>query len=219
MSVTRVARADRVEATRCAILEAAERLFAERGFAVSNRQIGEAAGQGNTAAVGYHFGTKEDLVRAVVRRHLPRIERLRVRILADVEGSSEVRDWVTCLVVPMTGYLDALGSPSWFARFHAQATTEPALREIVAVESQHSAPLVAALDGLHRCLPGLPVEVRGERAAMARLLMLHTCAEREKALAEGLPTTRASWAETAAGLVDVLTAVWLAPTTPAPLSR
>jgi AcrR family transcriptional regulator len=100
MSVTRTARADRVEATRSAILAAAERLFAERGFGVSARQIGEAAGQGNTAAVGYHFGTKEDLVRAIVRHHIPRIERLRSRILAEAEGSTEVR---ACLVLLIVG--------------------------------------------------------------------------------------------------------------------
>jgi cytochrome P450 len=51
------------------ILATTERLFAERGIhAVSNRQISEAAGQGNSAAVGYHFGTKADLVRAIARR-------------------------------------------------------------------------------------------------------------------------------------------------------
>lgn len=226
MSVTRT-RADRVEATRSAILTAAERLFAERGFGVSARQIGEAAGQGNTACVGYHFGTKEDLVREIVRFHIPRIERLRSRILADVchdadgcnpetGASREVRDWVVSLIVPMTEYLDALGTPSWFARFHAQATTEPVLREIVWEQSQGSLPLVASLEGLHGCLPGMPVEVREERSAMARVLMLHTCAERERALAEGLPTAQRSWAQTAAGLVDVTTALWLAPTTPAP---
>ncbi|MGO4759077.1 TetR family transcriptional regulator, partial [Streptomyces sp. 2MCAF27] len=61
----RTARAEQVSATRELILTAAERLFAERGvYAVSNRQVSEAAGQGNNAAVGYHFGTKADLVRA-----------------------------------------------------------------------------------------------------------------------------------------------------------
>lgn len=228
VSVTRT-RADRVEATRSAILASAERLFAERGFGVSARQIGEAAGQGNTAAVGYHFGTKEDLVRAIVRFHIPRIERLRSRLLTELRdrggatggsagGSPGVRDWVRCLVVPMTEYLDDLGTPSWFARFHAQATSEPALRGIVTRESQGSVPLVESLEGLHGCLPEMPVDVREERSAMARVLMLHTCAERERALAEGLPTARAGWAETATGLVDVITALWLAPSTPSTLA-
>ncbi|KHL05512.1 TetR family transcriptional regulator, partial [Sinomonas humi] len=43
----RPGRAVKAEATRNALLDAAERLFAEQGVvAVSNRQISEAAGQG-----------------------------------------------------------------------------------------------------------------------------------------------------------------------------
>lgn len=52
------------------LLAAAERLFAERGMhAVSNRQISEAASQGNNAAVCYHFGTRTDLLRAIESKH------------------------------------------------------------------------------------------------------------------------------------------------------
>ena len=78
VTTARAARSDRASTTQEAILTAAERLFAEHGvFAVSNRQVSEAAGQGNNAAVGYHFGTKTDLVRAIERRHREPIERLR----------------------------------------------------------------------------------------------------------------------------------------------
>jgi AcrR family transcriptional regulator len=202
----------RAAATRAAILDAAERLFAERGvLAVSNRQIGEAAGQGNTAVVGYHFGAKQDLVRAVVHRHTTRIEGLRAAALTATEGLSDVRAWLGCLVRPLTGYLDALGAPTWFARFHAQLTTEPAYREIVTQESLGSPALLATIEGLNRCLPDLPAEVRLERGDMTRLLMVHVCAERERALAEGAPTPRDSWEATAAGLVDALVGLWLAP--------
>ena len=54
--------------TRERLITTAERLFAEQGVTVSNRQVGEAARQANTAVVAYHFGTKADLVRAIVRR-------------------------------------------------------------------------------------------------------------------------------------------------------
>ncbi len=75
-------------------LEAAETLkavavalFAERGVdGVTLRQIAEAAGQKNHAAVGYHFGSKEALVRAVVVHGAKLIDALRNRMLNELEA-------------------------------------------------------------------------------------------------------------------------------------
>ncbi|MEV0081552.1 TetR family transcriptional regulator [Saccharopolyspora sp. NPDC050642] len=210
----KTARAERVNATREQILAAAERLFAEHGvFAVSNRQVSEAAGQGNNTAVGYHFGTKADLVRAIARRHSEQIERLRLTMVAEADGSTDVRDWVACLVCPVTEHLAALGSPTWFARFGAQVMTDPALREIMIDESLTAPSLLTVLDGLNRCLPDLPVDVRLERGDMARQLMVHMCAERERALAEGTATPRNNWQDAASGLIDAIVGMWLAPVT------
>src|SRR3546814_12988999 len=51
------------------ILQAAEDCFGEHGIdAVSLRQIAIAAGQGNTAAVHYHFGSKEGLLERILQR-------------------------------------------------------------------------------------------------------------------------------------------------------
>ncbi|MEW9548296.1 TetR family transcriptional regulator [Nonomuraea sp. NPDC050783] len=223
----RETRSARACATREQILATAERLFAEHGvFAVSNRQVSEAAGQGNNAAVGYHFGTKADLVRAIVRRHAAGIERIRRAMLADARramladaaGSGEVRDWVACVVRPLTGHLESLGTPTWFARFGAQLMTDPALRDVMIEHALTSPTLVEVLGGLDRCLPGLPPEVRAERRQMTSHLMVHVCAERERALAEGLPTPRATWDGTASGLIDAITALWAAPATPQPVT-
>ncbi|WP_433435030.1 TetR/AcrR family transcriptional regulator [Nonomuraea sp. CA-141351] len=207
-------RAERVSATREQILTAAERLFAEHGvFAVSNRQVSEAAGQGNNAAVGYHFGTKADLVRAILHKHAEQLERIRARMLAEVGDSDEVRDWVACLIRPVTEHLDALGNPTWFARFAAQVMTDPALRDIVIDEALTSPTLVEIVAGLNRCLPQLPPEVRAERNDMTSQLMIHMCAERERALADGRPTPRATWHGAATGLIDAIVALWAAPVT------
>jgi AcrR family transcriptional regulator len=210
----RTARVGRVDATRESILVAAERLFAEQGvFAVSNRQVSEAAGQGNTAAVGYHFGTKADLVRAIVRKHTERIELRRAPMVTELGDSVEVRDWVACLVRPSTEHLAALGSPTWYARFSAQVMTDPALRDIMIDEALSSPALHQILDGLNRCLAELPAEVRAERGHMARQLMVHMSAERERALAEGTSTPRPSWHDAGTGLIDAITGLWLAPVT------
>src|SRR5580698_10550746 len=54
--------------TRTQILDSAEQLFAERGYrGTSVRAITDLAGA-NLAAVGYHFGSKAELVAAVIRR-------------------------------------------------------------------------------------------------------------------------------------------------------
>jgi AcrR family transcriptional regulator len=182
---------------------------------VSNRHISEAAGQGNNAAVNYHFGTKVDLVRAIARKHFGRIERLREELVDAIDGDGELRDWVACLVRPSTSYLHELGSPTWFARFSAQVMTDPALRAIIAEESLSSPTLARAVEGLNRCLDGLPPDVRAERGDMARQLMIHMTAERERALAEGAPTPRASWNDAGTGLIDAVTGLLLAPVTPA----
>ncbi|MFD7711432.1 TetR/AcrR family transcriptional regulator [Streptomyces sp. NPDC059785] len=202
--------------TREAIMAAAERLYAEHGpSAVSNRQIGEAAGQGNVAAVGYHFGSKAELVRALIDRHAEPIERIRQRLLAETGDSREVRDWVACLVRPAPEHLASLGVPSWYARFGAQVMTDPLLSALVTDDALMRAPLARTLRGLGHCLDHLPADVRRQRGQMARLLITHTCAEQERVLAERPGASQASWQETAAALTDAITGLLLAPVTPA----
>ncbi|MFD7921384.1 TetR/AcrR family transcriptional regulator [Streptomyces sp. NPDC059740] len=210
----RPSRAERAHLTREQILDTAERLFAEHGvFAVSNRQISEAAGQGNTAAVGYHFGTKTDLVRALIRRHAVQTEVLRCRMVAAAEGATDVRTWVSCLVRPVTDHLAELGGPTWYARFGAQVMADPVLREVMSEEALSTPCLQRIITELDRCLPHVPAEVKEERDRMAGLLIVHVCAERERALADDSPTPRATWQEAGSGLVDALVGLWTAPTT------
>ncbi len=214
MASSRIRQAQGSE-TREYIVATAERLFAEQGVtAVSNRQVSEAAGQANNFAVGYHFGTKADLVLAIVRRHAPSIEQRRSEMLAAIKDSSDLRDWISCLVRPHTEHLASLGSPSWFARFIAQATTEPAFRRVVIDETIASASMQQTIEGLNRLMPVLPEEVREERSDMSRQLIVHICAERERALQEGTATPRATWEDAAVGLVDALVGLWRAPFTP-----
>ncbi len=71
--------------TRERILDAAERLFAERGVAgASLRAITRAAGV-NLAAVHYHFGSKDALVNAVVGRYAGPINERRLARLDALE--------------------------------------------------------------------------------------------------------------------------------------
>jgi AcrR family transcriptional regulator len=207
-----VLRNERSTGTRELILSAAERLFAERGmYAVSNRQISEAAGQGNNAAACYHFGSRTDLLRAIERKHRLPIEEFRQQMLAGVDGSTELRDWVSTLVRPLTDHLTALGTPSWYARFAAQAMADPTYRQVVTRGALGSPVLVQAIEGINRCLPDLPKRVRFGRMVMARNLLMHTCAEHEGELADHGPRARSGWPIAAEGLIDAMVGLWRAP--------
>ena len=210
----RVVRRERVNATRELILTTAEQLMAERGVhEVSNRQISEAAGQGNNTAVGYHFGTKTDLIRAILRRHSEPIEARRQEMVAEVGDSTDVRDWVTILVRSAIDHIEALGTPSWLARFNAQLMTDPALRELIIEETLTSPSLQHVLEGLNNCLTDLPLPVRMERGDMARNLIVQMMAEYERARADGTPTARATWHDMGTGLIDGIVGLWTAPVT------
>jgi AcrR family transcriptional regulator len=203
---------ERGDAARQLILATAERLFAENGVAaVSSRLISEAAGQRNSAAVGYHFGTRADLVRAILRSHSEPIERRREAMVDRLGADPDLRDWVACLVRPSTDHLDELGDRTWFARFRAQVVTDPALRELMLEDSARSPALPRVVAGLRNCVRDLPLAVYEERRAMEVQLLVHGCADRERAVAEGRPTPRATWHEAATGMVDAMVGLWRAP--------
>ena len=58
-------------ATRAALIRAAEVRFARDGVAGARmRDVVRDAGQANDQAVGYHFGSRQGLLRAIVERHI-----------------------------------------------------------------------------------------------------------------------------------------------------
>ncbi|MFJ2901971.1 MULTISPECIES: TetR/AcrR family transcriptional regulator [unclassified Streptomyces] len=207
-------RTERSAATREAIMAAAERLFAEHGLSsVSLRQIADAAGQRNVTAVGYHFGTKTDLVHALMARHSEPVDALRNRYVAEAEGTGDLRMWVRALVRPATDHLRAQGVPSWNARLTAQVMTDPQLRALVTTEALGRPSLRRILDGIGPLLRDQPAAVRAVRGDMACLLIIHTCADRERALAEQAPSLHGSWDEMGDALTDALLGLFTAPST------
>jgi len=72
--------------TKNSILNAAERLFAERGFdAISLRALTAAAGV-NLAAVNYHFRSKHQLLQALFTRGMQKLNRKRIALLDAFEA-------------------------------------------------------------------------------------------------------------------------------------
>ena len=101
---------------RSALIEAAERLFAERGAdAVSLREINAAAGAANASAIQYHFGDRQGLERAVLSKHGTAVEERRHALLDAYEerGTDDVRALAAALVEPLAAELEADGGPGY----------------------------------------------------------------------------------------------------------
>lgn len=99
--------------TKTRILDAAERLFAERGFEGTSIRAVTAEAGANLAAVGYHFGSKEALFGAVLRRFRGPVNDEQLRRLEELEagegeaggGASSVEGLVGAYVSPLVDLL------------------------------------------------------------------------------------------------------------------
>jgi AcrR family transcriptional regulator len=143
--------------TRTAILSAAERLYADRGFGdVTLRDI-VAAADVNLAAVNYHFGSKDELIAElyVSRSLVTNRERLNELKAAEAAGGgrAEIDAVLRALVgPPLRGCLGPNRQRSDAARFMIRASIEavPAIRKIRNREIDHLERFAAAM---RRSLP------------------------------------------------------------------
>jgi len=160
--------------TRERLLDAAERLVGEHGFATTSlRAITEAAGA-NVAAVNYHFGSKDGLLRAVVARAMEAVNAERLRLLKDMDEPT-AEDLVRAFVMTGVSVVERGGKRrAELARFLGRVMCEPdpAIRRLFAdevgpAERQY-------LDALVAALPDVPPQEVGFRyRAMVGLLGLY----------------------------------------------
>src|SRR4051794_21508253 len=144
--------------TRSAILAAAERLYADRGFGdVTLRDI-VAEANVNLAAVNYHFGSKDELIAElfVTRSIQTNRERLNELKLAEEKGGGRatIEEILRALVGPtLRGCLGPDREGSTAARFMIRASIEsvPPIRRIKNREIDHLRKFAAAM---RRTLPG-----------------------------------------------------------------
>ncbi|RMG47958.1 MAG: TetR/AcrR family transcriptional regulator [Acidobacteria bacterium] len=152
------------EQTRERILDAAEQLFSEQGLAnTSLRAITRAAGV-NPAAVHYHFGSKDGLIRELFRRRLEPVNRQRLELLERAERAAGGRP------LPLETILECfLGPPlrlysrpehghGRFLRTFGRLFSERSelVREVLTI--QFGSIIERFLDAFARSLPDLPRE-------------------------------------------------------------
>ena len=144
--------------TRTAILAAAERLYADRGFGdVTLRDI-VAAADVNLAAVNYHFGSKDELIAELFVTRSLALNRERLSELRAAEevrgGRAPIEAVLRALVGPtLRGCLGPDNQRSTAARFMIRVSIEsvPPIRRIRNREIDHLRKFIAAMA---RSLPG-----------------------------------------------------------------
>ena len=162
------------------ILDAAELLFAELGFAeTSLRQITTQAGV-NLAAVNYHFGSKEGLIEAVMARRLEPLNRARLELLDRAEQEAgdkgpSLESILEAFIGPPLRMKQATGETGTnFMRLMGHAMNQPNERIVGLVTGQFEEVLRRFAEALSGALPGLPREQVLWRMLFSVGVMTHT---------------------------------------------
>lgn len=197
---------------RHALMDSAEELFARHGIdAVSNRRITEHAGTANHSAVAYHFGTRDELILAMVDRHLTATAARRADRLAQLGGSPGLRELVECRILPVVEEFDSLPVPSWRARFLRQARSVPSVTRVLAEKVAEP----QDVDDLVRHTPMSADEASRKtmraRAGIVTYLVFGVCAEFE-ARQEG-DAEEGRWLDVGYFLIDSIVGLLSAPVT------
>lgn len=172
------------EETRNQIKAAAQMLFARHGVdAVTVQQIVAAAGQRNNAALHYHFGSKEELIRQMVVDGASVLDERRRSMLLEIEargGPSTIREVMLVLIMPVIELGD---DERWrgYIRFISslQASDRKTLQ--AALNNRWNAGYVACFGHLKRMLP-LPAALVEQRLSLLSIYANAILSAREAAL-------------------------------------
>jgi len=144
--------------TKKKILDSAQRLIGSQGYAATSvRHIISEAGV-NLAAIHYHFGSKEDLLAAIIARKADLVNKERMTLLDRLEseagaGPLSVKKVLEAWFLPMAEAAD--GDPG-FVLLMGRLMSEGMLQTIV--EKHFREPAERITGALRRSLPELPDE-------------------------------------------------------------
>ncbi len=171
--------------TRDRLLDAAEALYADRGIDATSLRAITAAADANLAAVHYHFGSKEALTEAVLRRRIEPLNAERLRLLEAAETEAEaggepvpVDEIVAALLLPALRLgRETKAGGDRFVRLMGRIYSEPGeyLRNLVV--SQFRAVFERFGMALARSLPDLPRAELMWRLQFTIGAMVHTIAD------------------------------------------
>jgi AcrR family transcriptional regulator len=174
--------------TRDLLLDAAARLFAERGIDnVSINEIVRVAGQRNASAVHYHFGNRDQVLHAVLERHVPTIAERRLELLdaARKRPARDVRVSAEAIVRPVTEFAQR----GWRERAYLQIGSEvaqaidratPEIRTLLEQTAGYE-----AWDLMRARCPKVPDDLWQERQQICIVFIGRAAADRARLLDRG----------------------------------
>jgi len=166
--------------TRDALLDAAERLFADVGIDGASLRSITTEAHANLASVNYHFGSKEGLVRAVLsRRFRPITEQRLAELDACEEAAGDGELGLDCVLRAFVGPVITMlandpDQGGHFIRFMGRVHTE--LNEMTSqmIREEFGETLMRFEIALRRALPQLTPDKLYWRFHFAMGAMLHT---------------------------------------------
>jgi len=175
------------EQARIALIEHAERLFAERGIeGVSLRDVSAAAGQRNHSAAQYHFGDRQGLVAAVFQARMRIVGERRQERLDQLLADGRADDLAALVRAAIEPLVEVVAeTDGWYGRFLARTRWDTLAADVLVdlpeVSSYRAVVLriVSLLD--------MPVEIRRSRADQTLTLVVGTIAGWEWARQLGRP--------------------------------
>jgi AcrR family transcriptional regulator len=171
------------DTTREQLILAAERLFGEFGIdAVSLRQINAAAGQRNSSAAHYHFGSKDALIAATFDYRMERINGRRLRRLDEISkaGTADnVRMLVEAMIFPIVEEVEESEGGNHYIRFEARTLGHPKLDFFSLWRSEHSKGMGRIYVLLKKALPDIPTAILSQRFGMIIELIVHCLGDLE----------------------------------------
>lgn len=158
------------------LILAGEQLFAQNGIhGASMREIATKAGQGNHAAVQYHFGSRDGLVRAIFDFRMEQMEAQRGAMLQRARAAGNLKDARTILeiiLLPQLDLHDADGNHS-YASFLSQYLLQSRSPEFGDFSGSEPPHLTEALRLMRERVNYLPPYVAQRRLISVSLMFLN----------------------------------------------
>lgn len=163
------------------------KLFAERGVdGVTVREIAKAAGQKNHGAVGYHFGSKAELIRTLVVDGAKLIDQRRNEALDRLEQSGDpidLIDIVRLLIFPSINLSPANETES-YNRFIVLFAMTHREQFMAALENRWNTGFQRCITLIRRWMPHLSKHEQTERIVFLESCLGSVLAAREARLAD-----------------------------------